>query len=155
MFALGAIQSTKFLLTALTVAATLAPMVSFGLQQTQDELPERIPQEWIDLPEAPFVARVIDGTVKLVSVTSGYVNGVSTGCVIEKDGRVVVVKSLLGVYEFHGSYGPKASVDNLLGLLGHKPFLGGRELTERCPSGTNAALISAGEWKADGTPWPR
>jgi hypothetical protein len=44
---------------------------------------ETIPTRWIDLPEAPFVARVVDGKALLVSRTGQHFDWVESGCVAD------------------------------------------------------------------------
>ena len=116
---------------------------------------ETIRTRWIDLPEAPFVARVVDGKALLVSRTGQYFDDIMTGCVVELEGRAHVIGQLLGQHIFHGVYGPKSPIKDLLRMHNALPHD-----TKPCDPDAYMAIVRVSltikqVWTAEETPWPK
>ena len=128
---------------------------------------ETIPQGWVDLPDAPFVAQLAGGKAVLLNRSGRDFNSVSAGCVVEQNGRVRVVGGLFAMDVVDGVYSPGTRVEGLLRMVNNidwyvenagKSF-GTPGLIKRCADGeriavTKAALRGTYQWSADGTLWP-
>jgi len=129
---------------------------------------ERIPAEWIDLPEAPFVAQMQNGKAVLLNRATTQFNTVGVGCVVEKEGSVHVVRGLFSQDVCDAYYRPGQPVVGLLWMVNNidryiadqQRNFGRTDLIQRCSPGNRIAVVSAGlrgqsEWSAAGTPWPK
>lgn len=155
-----------FTLTAMVLVLALMAMApvagSVLIREAQKDTPEpleRIPARWIDLPEAPFVARMVKDKAVLVNRTDRAFDVVSTGCVIPQQGRVRVVGKLFSQTISHGAYGPGDTVEGLLAMLNNLAFYVRIEVAEPCPRGVYFAVTGASRqdrhtWDADRTRWP-
>jgi hypothetical protein len=141
---------------ALVLASLLGACASSGSTNAPSH-PQAVPTRWIDLPEAPFVARVQHGKAVLVPRRKQLVVwSVNVGCVVEENGRTHVIGELLGEVRVDA---PNTSpVHDLLPALNTPQTVAG---SERCPSNSYFALTSANAtegkasigWKAEGTPF--
>lgn len=118
-----------------------------------------IPADWLDLPDAPFVSKVVKGKAVLVNRTSRWFNEMMTGCVTQRESSVQVVGSLFGHQVFDSAWGPGHSVDSPLWMINRIDYYVTANMVKRCPSGSRTALtVASGEnhrWIAEGTSWPR
>ncbi len=58
---------------------------------------EVIPARWVDLPQAPFVAKVVHGKADLFNRTERSFDRLKFGCVVEEQGMTRVVSELFGI----------------------------------------------------------
>lgn len=159
------------MLTVLTSFFFMALAAACGSTTKVDTRPdplERIPADWIDLPEAPFVADVRAGKAVLVNRTQDSFNRVTAGCVVRQGVSARVVGQLFSVDISDSVWGPGREVEGLLRDVNNIDYyvasqerLGGRkELIKPCPPGastavTGAALRGRHMWVAEGTKWSR
>jgi hypothetical protein len=134
------------------------------IQDRPDPL-ERIPTDWIDLPEAPFVAEMRKGKAVLVNRTRQAFNTVSTGCVVEEGGAVRVVGALFSMDVFDSELKPGQEVEGLLRMVNNIDWyvaneeqMGLKGVFKRCPPEARTAVTAAGhrdrhKWVAQGTKW--
>jgi hypothetical protein len=131
-----------------------------GAQQTPDPL-EVIPRTWVDLPEAPFGARVVLGRAVLVNRSNTTFESVSTGCVREDGGRARIVGSLFGSLTTDGAFTPSGEVEGLLRILNNiEHYMSLSDFSKQCPAESRMAVTAASarsgyRWSAEGTPWPK
>jgi hypothetical protein len=135
--------------------------------------PERIPERWIDLPEAP-VATLKGGKAALVNRSSKPLNTLEVGCVVEQEGVVHVVSAVFEVGVFDGVWGPAREVEGVFRTVNNvdSPVTTPEShpgSLKRCAPNAKFAVTAAGfrpeqaipgrgaayEWKAEGTPWPK
>ena len=126
---------------------------------------EVIPQNWIDLPDAPFTAKLVDGRAVLVNVSKSWFDGVSVGCVRLDDSRTRVLQNLFESTIHDGSWGPGGRVEGLLRMVNNIDYYIanqmkyiGKDILRRCPDESRIAVIHAvsvdgGTWSADGSAW--
>jgi hypothetical protein len=72
------------------VAAYVLTMVICAAAAAQMADPLKAIPRWVDLPEAPFVAKIMDGKAVLVNRGNKVFDTVFDGCVIEQQGRTRV-----------------------------------------------------------------
>lgn len=135
-------------------------------QQIQDPL-EVIPASWLDLPEAPFIAKVVLGRAVLVNRGERLLDSVSTGCVRRDGDKARVLGELFAAQVSDGVYAPGGHVEGLLRLLNKlrydvefsaKSF---PDLMTQCPADSRFAVTAAAasfsrhRWSAEGTRWPQ
>ena len=129
---------------------------------------EVIPSGWLDLPDAPFVAKMLGGKAVLVNRTRRTFDAVSTGCVSQQGRSAQVVGGLFDQRVFDSSWGPGDSVEGLLRMINNIDYYvgdlakmtGRADALKRCPDGSRIAVIAAAEgnqyrWTAEGTAWTR
>jgi hypothetical protein len=152
-------RPAPFVLALIVLTSVASSALIRGSQtQTSDDL-ETIPARWIDLPEAPFVARMLKDKAVLVNRADRAFDTVYTGCVIPHQGRADVVGQLFIQSVSDGEYGPGDAVNGLLRMLNNLPFYIRNGDAKPCPEGAYFAVTGAASrdghgWKADGTPWP-
>jgi hypothetical protein len=136
----------------------LTLMLPAGAQiEAQDPArPERIPDDWIDLPESPFVAYLHNGKAVLLNRSKRGFYNVSVGCVFVDGPRVRIDHGLFAQNVSHGGYGPGTYVEDLLRMINIIDFYEKAAAVKRCPAGTQYAVTGAetrnGEaWSAQGT----
>jgi hypothetical protein len=131
-----------------------------GAQQTADPL-EVIPPAWVDLPEAPFVARVVLGRAVLVNRTNTTFEFVSTGCVRQAGGLARIVGGLFASLITDGAYAPGREVEGLLRIVNNiEHYMSLSDFVKQCPADSRIAVTAASarsgyRWSAEGTPWPK
>jgi hypothetical protein len=129
---------------------------------------ERIPTRWVDLPDAPFVARMVGQQAVLINRTARTFDRVEAGCVRRVAGRVQVVGQLFATSMHDSAWTPGSHVDGLLSMVNNVDFyiadqkrmFGGKSNIEKCADDAHSALVSASygaeyRWNAEGTPWPQ
>jgi hypothetical protein len=108
---------------------------------------ETIPLAWIDVPDAPFVARMRRGRAVLVNRSRQVFKSVSTGCVVERSGYVTVVSGLFSSDIDHGGYGSGSQVEGLLRIINnidvYLPTWGPVAGLRRCEPAARVAVIGA------------
>ena len=120
-----------------------------------------IPARWVDLPEAPFVAKMRGDKALLIARSWRSFSHVAVGCVVPAEGKTKVLTDLVATLTTHGSFGPQWPVDGLLASLNNPEVY--TRLTKQCPGHGYFAVTraSGGErarritWSAEGTKWPR
>jgi hypothetical protein len=127
--------------------------------------PNLIPNRWVDLPEAPFVAQVRDGEPVLLARSRQTFSHVGVGCVVEVDGKAHVVAELIESVMTHGTFGPNRPVTTLIPSLTNPDVYRHLSQWERCPPDsyfavTVAVAVGRNEakksvWNAEGTAWTR
>jgi hypothetical protein len=121
---------------------------------------EVVPASWIDLPDAPFVASVVDGTSVLLNRSNRSFDEIETGCVVEQDGRTRVVGRLFTTRVDDAVFAPNRTVGGVLRTLNNLDYYVKRSDVKPCPEAASLAVIRAqysrgqGEWSAEGTTWP-
>jgi hypothetical protein len=126
-----------------------------------------IPDTWLDLPAAPFVARVSNGKAVLFNRSTTAFDSVTVGCVDDDRGRVHVLRSVLTEATIDGSYKPGDHADGLLRDVNNFAYMPEwrKKLhppLRHCPPGARLAVTEAGvernrqspRWSAEGTTWP-
>jgi len=158
--------STSVLASLLVVLAMTAGCAAKRVPGPRDHL-ERIPAEWIELPDAPFVARMQDGKAVLVNQTRHAFTRVSVGCVQERNQTVHVVGELFRWEVNDGAWAHQEAVEGLLSMVNNIDFyvanqeriLGRSGLVKRCQTRSRVAVITAGGdrhvWDANGSRWPK
>jgi hypothetical protein len=155
----------RFLAAALLIAAALVSCARVTLPQPDPF--ERLPDIWVDLPAAPFVARLVGPKAILVNRSKHTFDTVVVGCVLERNGHVVVVSRLMATEIFDSRWRPRDHVEGLLASINvrltpeYQQRYGGQpDAMKACPAeATGIAVVSASmrgaeQWAADGTPWP-
>jgi hypothetical protein len=130
------------------VAAVCHVGTSVVAQGSPDPL-EVIPADWLDLPDAPFVAKVVGGQAVLVNRGDRPLDSVSTGCV-QQDGRAVrVVGELFSSQVFDSTFAPGKHVEGLLRMVNnidhYIEFYSKSlpNLVKRCPAKSRVAVTAA------------
>jgi len=116
-----------------------------------NDLLERIPSDWIDLPEAPFAAEMRGSQAVLVNRSTVTFNSVKTGCVVEDRGTVRVVGELFGVMTT-SVWAPQAGVAGMLSMVNNidwyvanqQRVIGLANVIKRCPPESRTAVVRAG-----------
>jgi hypothetical protein len=139
---------------------------------TADPL-ERIPATWIDLPEAPFVARRVRGLAVLVNRSNRVFDRLTLGCVVQREGKVRTVGELFAMEVSDGLFGPGREVEGFLRMVNNIDWyvanqpriVGGDDVIRPCPANAKTALVTASlgpgrtapahSWSAEGTDWAR
>jgi hypothetical protein len=145
---------------ACTICGATANQAQVG--SAQASLPE--PAGWIDLPGAPFVKQLTttsdrEASWTLVNKSSSSFDYVSTGCVVERDGKVHIVGELIAVTVTHGGIEPGRSIE-VFSSLHHLDFYGRVTEARACPAGAHFSVTGASlrevrnRWSAEGSPWP-
>lgn len=127
---------------------------------------EVIPVDWIDLPEAPFVAGVVRGEAVLINRSGRTLDSVALGCVQPHGNTVIVVGQLFAQDVKDGRFEPGGHVKGLLRSVNKIDYyvsLYARispDLLKRCVAESKVAVIAAGRrpdyrWSAAGTAWSR
>ena len=148
--------------------AALALLVLAGCSHAQTPVTvvpepyEMIPVRWIDLPEAPFIAKVKDGKALLVARGKEAFTAVGLGCVSEQQGRTHVIATLTAMNINDGHYGPGFPVERLLATINDAEAYERSGGPKNCPADAHFAVVRASQepnskptWSAEGTPWPR
>jgi hypothetical protein len=158
--------STSVLSLLLVVFAMTSGCASRRTQGPPDPL-DRIPAEWIELPDAPFVARMREGKAVLVNCTRHSFRRVAVGCVQERNQTVHVVGGLFQSEVYDSDWRHKRTVDGLLRMVNNidwyvanqERILGRSDLIKRCQTGSRVAVTAVrGDrhtWDANGTRWPK
>jgi len=180
-------QRTAPRLGDITTAARLASvalwllLLMVGCHQPHPATPSEhgdvIPTKWIDLPDAPFAARLVQSgknrVVTLVNRTKRSFDFVQTGCVIERDGKAAVVAEYFVTQVHDGTLGPGEMIDNMSLMRDLNEFDRDAEAFRQalrahtgvdlplkpCPLDGRFAIVGAGmrdgyRWSAEGTAWP-
>jgi hypothetical protein len=146
------------LLAVLVMGASCGPSRQPVRSASADPL-EVIPADWLHLPDAPFVARILRGKAVLVNRTSRWFDNLSSGCVIQRGNSAHVVGTLFGHRVFDSAWGPGDSVEGVLRMINNIDFYVAGYAVTRCPAGSRTAVTSASgtgnHWTAEGTSWPR
>jgi hypothetical protein len=122
--------------------------------------PETIPAYWIDLPEAPWVARIVIEMFSLVNRSDKTLLSIEIGCVVEDEGKVRIVTPWYRLDTFHVGWVPGQAIPNPLRAMGNLDDFAKRNRIPPCPAEGRFAVIGAratddSRWSAAGTPWPR
>ena len=117
-----------------------------------------IPARWVDLPDAPFVARMRGHKALLVARSKDRFTAIGIGCVRRNRGRTHVIAELVNLFVSHGFFGPGWPVETPFNDLNNPELYADLNRKKRCPAESFLAITSAGGigplWNAEGTRWP-
>ena len=161
----GAPEKSKYrenqgMLRVLSIAVALVVAAACAhrrLADTSDPF-DYIPARWVDLPEAPFVARMRGNKALLVARSKERFRGVGIGCVRTKGGRTHVIADLVELTVTDGFFGPGWPVETPFNDLNNPQIFAELNRKSRCPADSYWAITRAGGigpvWNAGGTKWP-
>lgn len=146
--------------SALAVALAVPFAVQAQLPPDLMSRPKTIPANWIDLPEAPFVAATHKGAAALLNRSKRTFVTVAIGCVQQEGAVAKIEHELFGYHVDDGTIPPGEFVDSLLQTVNIIEFYELAAGARRCPQSTRSAVTGATEangakWSANGTPWPK
>ena len=139
-----------------TVTALLSLSLAACATATRSKEPAaQIPANWIDLPGAPFVARIVGRKAVLVNRSNQTYTMVTTGCIVNDAGKVRVLWQDLSAHIFDSSWKPGAHVEGLLRLDRVEDSVAIQPCDPKASTAVTSVWGPGGYWRADGTAWPR
>jgi hypothetical protein len=155
-------------LVALVIVALVGGRLRAAVSPEPQDPRDAVPAAWLDLPDAPFVTKMVRGKAVLVNRSDRTWSSVVTGCLTNERGTARVVGTLFDQEATDEGFVPGDTVVGLLRMvndidiyLAVQAKLGPRgTMIVPCPPGANAGLVRATaansvHWSAEGKAWPK